>query len=107
MLKTLSAKLNERSFELYRPPKPYMEVRYAVNDSYMTVLGNPQDPVYVPTVREVSGNSTTSAGPNHPSNRSSERPPKNSNMAAKMRAKASGLNFFDLPSRPAEKNLAV
>ena len=36
-------------------------------------------------------------GPNHPSNRSSERPQKNSNMAAKMRAKASGLNFFDLP----------
>ena len=47
------------------------------------------------------------SGPNHPSNRSPERPPKNSNMAAKMRAKASGLNFFDLPSRPAEKNLAV
>ena len=37
-----------------------MEVRYSVNDSYMTVLGNPQDPVYVPTVLEVSGNSTPS-----------------------------------------------
>ena len=37
-----------------------MEVRYAVNDSYMTVLGNPQDPVYVQTVLEVSGNSTPS-----------------------------------------------
>ena len=45
---------------LYRPPKPYMEVRHAVNDSYMTVLGNPQDPVYVPTVLEVSVNSTPS-----------------------------------------------
>ena len=42
---------------LYRLPKPYM---YVVNDSYMTVLGNPQDPVYVPTVLEVSGNSTPS-----------------------------------------------
>ena len=37
-----------------------MEVRYSVNDSYMIVLGNPRDPVYVPTVLEVSGNSTPS-----------------------------------------------
>ena len=37
-----------------------MEVRYSVNDSYMTVLGNPQDPAYVPTVLEASGNSTPS-----------------------------------------------
>ena len=37
-----------------------MEVRYAVNDSYMTVLGNPQDPVYVSTVLEVSDNPTPS-----------------------------------------------
>ena len=28
----------------WSPPKPYMEVRYSVNDSYVTVLGNPQDP---------------------------------------------------------------
>ena len=39
---------------LYRPPKPYMEVTV----SYMTVLGSQQDPVYVPTVLEVSGSST-------------------------------------------------
>ena len=48
---------------LYRPPKPYMEVRYFVNDSYMTVLGNPQDPVYVPTVLQGSGNSIPSYTP--------------------------------------------
>ena len=46
----------EQTFPLsvYRPPKPYTEV----NDSYMTVLGSQQDPVYVPTVLEVSGSST-------------------------------------------------
>ena len=47
------------SSESVSPAKPYMEVRYSrysVNDSHMTVLGSPQDPVYVPTVLEVSGN---------------------------------------------------
>ena len=40
--------------------KAYKEVSYFVNDSYMTVLGNPQDPVYVPIVLQGSGNSTPS-----------------------------------------------
>ena len=35
-----------------------MEVSYPVNDSYVTVLGNPQDPVYDPIPPQVSGNST-------------------------------------------------
>ena len=43
---------------LYRPQKPYMVVRYPVNDSYMTVLGNSQYPVYDLIVLQVSGNST-------------------------------------------------
>ena len=46
------------ALNLYRPQKPYMEVRYPVNDSYMTVLGNPQYPVYDLIVLQVSGNST-------------------------------------------------
>ena len=51
---TLSEAEQTFPLSLYRPPKPYTEV----NDSYMTVLGRQQDPVYVPTVLEVSGSST-------------------------------------------------
>ena len=43
------------ALSLYRPQKPYTEVRYAVNDSYMTVLGNSQYPVYDLIVLQVSG----------------------------------------------------
>ena len=46
------------ALNLYRPRKPYMEVRYSVNNSYMTVLGNPQYPVYDLIALKVSGNST-------------------------------------------------
>ena len=46
------------ALNLYRPRKLYIEVRYPVNDSYMTVLGNPQYPVYDLIVLQVSGNST-------------------------------------------------
>ena len=72
ILNTLSEKVYGRtkqrtfSLSLYSPPKPYMEVRYFVNDSYMTVLGNPQDPVYVPIVMQGSGNSTPSCTPHFP-----------------------------------------
>ena len=37
-----------------------MEARYFVNDLYMTVLGNPQDPTYVPIVMQGSRNSKPS-----------------------------------------------
>ena len=58
--KYLEDKVVEMTFalSLYRLQKPYTEVRYPVNDSYMTVLGNSQYPVYDLIVLQVSGNST-------------------------------------------------
>ena len=53
--KYLEDKVVEMTFalSLYRPQKPYMEVRYPVNESYMTtILGNPQYPVYDLIVRQ-------------------------------------------------------
>ena len=59
--KYLEDKVVEMTFALspYRPPKPCMEVRYAVNvhsRPYQKIYI--QDPVYDPIVLQVSGNST-------------------------------------------------